>query len=82
MLFAFLNIKNDTRSSAKSKEYDLFFINIVGMSFIYILKRTGIKNKGFNSSQDMVSEFSRVFNEEISSGHVRRIRREKSNKFY
>ncbi len=35
--------QNDTRSSAKSKEYDLFFMNIVGMSFIYILKSTGLK---------------------------------------
>jgi hypothetical protein len=42
MLFAFLNIKNDTRSSAKSKEYDLFFMNTAGISFIYIQNSTGL----------------------------------------
>jgi len=35
---------------------------------------------GFNSSQDMVNEVSRVFNEEVSASHVRRIRRKNSNK--
>ena len=49
---------------------------------IFHLQTSTDENKGFNSSQDMVSEISRVFNEEISSGHVRRIRIEKSNKFY
>lgn len=36
---------------------------------------------GFNSSQDMVNEVSRVFNKEISASHVRRIRRKNGNKY-
>jgi hypothetical protein len=35
---------------------------------------------GFNSSQDMVNEVSRVFNEEISPSYVRALRKKNGDK--
>jgi hypothetical protein len=45
---------------------------------LIIIKQTTQKNKGLNSSTDVANEILRVFGTKISSGYVRKIRRQYS----
>ena len=44
----------------------------------YFIKKTTQRNKGLNSSTDVANEVNRVFDTKISSGYVRKIRRQYS----